>query len=93
MEVKVTHFVGFFTHSILLVITFGLIINGPFFDYIKNENRLVAIYPIATQGENIPPSNGGWFPNARIRPCTRIAGGFRNSHISSLLTHSCVNFL
>ena len=44
MEVKVTHFVGFLTYSILLVITFGLIINGPFFDYIKNENRYIQTY-------------------------------------------------
>ena len=48
----------------------------------------VAIYAITTQGENIPPSNGGCFPDARIRPRTRIASGFSKSRISSLLTHT-----
>ena len=44
MEVKVTPFVCILTYSILLTITFGLIFNGPFSDYIKNENRYVQTY-------------------------------------------------
>ena len=44
MEVKVTPFVCILTYSVSLTITFGLIFNGPFSDYIKNENRYVQTY-------------------------------------------------
>ena len=44
MKVKVTPFVCILTYSLLLAITFGLIFNGPFSDYIKNENIYVQTY-------------------------------------------------